>query len=236
MRSFFTNQSSGAETYQWVFQGGTPFISAEENPVVTYNTPGTYNVTLTVTSGGASSTEVKEDYITVLAVPGQVEGEDLVCEWTEETYSVEENAGSTYTWAVTNGEIISGQGTNMVNVLWHDPGTGYLSIDEQTVYLCGGMGGIEVTIDECTGLEEYDRSSNISIAPNPVTGSEFMIHTGDVENVFVEVYNMNGILMHKGYIQSGTAKLHSHDFPAGLYILKATIAGNGVEVVKFIKR
>ncbi len=46
----FTNTSSGDElTYQWDFGDGSP-ISATENPTHTYQTAGTFTVTLTVTS------------------------------------------------------------------------------------------------------------------------------------------------------------------------------------------
>lgn len=62
----FTSTSTGTNlTYAWQFPGGTPSTSTIANPTVTYNTAGTYNVTLTVTSGGQSDPEVKTAYITV---------------------------------------------------------------------------------------------------------------------------------------------------------------------------
>ena len=62
----FTNQSTGTNlTYSWQFQGGTPSTSTAQNPTVTYNTAGSYNVTLTVTGTGGNDAEVKSAYITV---------------------------------------------------------------------------------------------------------------------------------------------------------------------------
>jgi PKD repeat protein len=50
----FTNQSSGSITgYQWNFGDGSS--STEINPVKTYNTPGLFTVTLTVTGPGGTS-------------------------------------------------------------------------------------------------------------------------------------------------------------------------------------
>jgi len=62
----FTDMSSSAENYAWTFEGGTPGSSTEVNPTVTYNTVGTYDVSLTVTNGNGNDTETKTDYINVI--------------------------------------------------------------------------------------------------------------------------------------------------------------------------
>ena len=62
----FTSNSSGDITeYAWTFEGGDPETSTEENPTISYYTPGVYDVSLTVTDGENENTIVKEDYITV---------------------------------------------------------------------------------------------------------------------------------------------------------------------------
>jgi len=63
----FTDQSVGNVTsWNWSFPGGTPSTSTQQNPQnITYDTPGTYTVTLTVSDGTQSSTETKTAYITV---------------------------------------------------------------------------------------------------------------------------------------------------------------------------
>lgn len=50
----------------WSFPGGLPATSTATNPVVVYNTPGVYEVSLTATDGSTSDQEVKVGYITVL--------------------------------------------------------------------------------------------------------------------------------------------------------------------------
>jgi PKD repeat protein len=52
--------------WDWTFQGGSPATSTNQNPVVTYNTPGTYEVVLTATDGTNNATQTKTSYITVL--------------------------------------------------------------------------------------------------------------------------------------------------------------------------
>lgn len=58
-------------TWVWSFPGGTPasFNGANPPPIV-YNTPGTYNVTLTATNVNGSDVELKSGYITVTADGG----------------------------------------------------------------------------------------------------------------------------------------------------------------------
>jgi PKD repeat protein len=52
-------------SWSWSFPGGTPATSTEQNPVVTYNTAGTYAVTLTVTNASGSSTRTTNGVVTV---------------------------------------------------------------------------------------------------------------------------------------------------------------------------
>ncbi len=64
----FIDKSIGQQplSWSWSFPGGTPNSSTEENPVVTYSSTGSYNVTLTVTDANGNDTEVKNTYIEVI--------------------------------------------------------------------------------------------------------------------------------------------------------------------------
>ncbi len=63
----FTDLSKGIPNqWQWIFEGGEPQTSSDQNPEnIQYNTDGTFDVTLIVTNELGSDTIVKEDYITV---------------------------------------------------------------------------------------------------------------------------------------------------------------------------
>lgn len=64
--ALFTNTSTNNPTsWNWVFEGGNPETSTEQNPVVVYNTPGVYDVTLTVSNNYGDDVLIKNDYITV---------------------------------------------------------------------------------------------------------------------------------------------------------------------------
>lgn len=66
---FLNESSENAATFAWEFPGGTPSTSSEENPVVTYNSPGSYNVTLTVSNVSGSDVYELSNYVTVEALP-----------------------------------------------------------------------------------------------------------------------------------------------------------------------
>lgn len=75
----FTDLSAGTvDSWTWSFDGATPATSTDQNPVVTYNAAGTFNVSLTVTTAaGASDVELKENYITVTAPTTYYRDQDM---------------------------------------------------------------------------------------------------------------------------------------------------------------
>ena len=99
----FTNQSQGATSWSWQFQGGTPATSTLNNPTVTYNIPGSYDVTLIVTNSSGSNNETKFDYIVVSAPPvanftSTVNGSTVI-------FTNTSSNGSTYLWNFGDGNI-----------------------------------------------------------------------------------------------------------------------------------
>lgn len=67
----FSDQSYHTVTGRsWTFEGGSPSSSTSANPTITYNTPGAYTVTLTVSNGADSETETITNYIVVLPENG----------------------------------------------------------------------------------------------------------------------------------------------------------------------
>ncbi|MCX6200092.1 MAG: PKD domain-containing protein [Bacteroidetes bacterium] len=66
----FTSTSTGNPTsYSWTLTGASPAASSAQNPTVSYNTAGTYNVALTASNANGSNTSTQNSYITVYAKP-----------------------------------------------------------------------------------------------------------------------------------------------------------------------
>jgi hypothetical protein len=62
----FTDESLNNPTsWAWAFEGGTPASSSIQNPTVTYDTEGIYDVTLVVANDGGSDELTETDYIII---------------------------------------------------------------------------------------------------------------------------------------------------------------------------
>ncbi len=68
--SFSDLSTNTPSTWAWTFTGGTPSSSSSQNPTITYNTAGTYAVSLTASNGTGSDTHTKTSFITVNSAGG----------------------------------------------------------------------------------------------------------------------------------------------------------------------
>ncbi len=96
----FTDLSTNTPTtWFWTFEGGTPTSSTNQDPTVTYNTAGTYDVSLTAANAEGNVTESKTGYITVTATSGVYEGYMLLAPMQSyTTYLVDTDDSVAKTW------------------------------------------------------------------------------------------------------------------------------------------
>lgn len=104
----FTNQTQGADAYQWSLGYG-PVIS-EEDPVAHFTAPGTYTVSLTATAEGmCSSTITKTAYINIQEPPvadfSAAPGENVPVEFKNGsfTFNNRSQSATNYTWDFGDG-------------------------------------------------------------------------------------------------------------------------------------
>ena len=122
----FTNLSSGATNYAWVFGDGN--VSASANPVNTYTNPGVYSVSLTAFGSGGTDTLTLSNYI-VVAAPPPVAGfvgsptsgiAPLLVSFTNLS-----SGGTDYAWAFGDGNVSAS--ANPVNT-YTNPGVYSVSL------------------------------------------------------------------------------------------------------------
>jgi len=75
--SFSDASVGGATSWSWTFEGGDPATSTDQNPIVTYNSAGTYNVGLEVSNGTETNSVLMENYITVNSCTGINESDEI---------------------------------------------------------------------------------------------------------------------------------------------------------------
>ncbi|WP_206082056.1 PKD domain-containing protein [Maribellus sediminis] len=94
----FSDLSTNSPTsWSWTFGGGTPATSTVQNPVVKFNTPGTYSVSLTATNSGGSDTKTATGFITVNRIPTPP-----VAAFTADITSIKEGESVSFTDHSTN--------------------------------------------------------------------------------------------------------------------------------------
>ncbi|MFH2096543.1 MAG: S8 family serine peptidase [Bacteroidota bacterium] len=134
----FTDLTTGGTptSWSWSFPGGTPATSTAANPTITYNTAGTYSVTLTVDDGNGPSSKTINSYITVNGAPAQpstISGSASVCPGDVITYSVTNVYGVTYAWSLPAGWT----GSSTTNTISATAGTTGGTISVTPTNTCG---------------------------------------------------------------------------------------------------
>jgi len=227
----FTDASAGNITsWNWVFEGGNPAISTEQNPVVTYNNQGTYNVELTVSNGIATKSLLMEDYITVLESPttALLPFSDVCAGWPAFELTGGSPVGGVYSGpGVTNG--------------WFDPavaglGTHTITYTYTASNGCDNSAQQSILVDPCTGIDEFAKDK-MSIYPNPTTGS-FELKINEVGTVTISIVNMLGEEVYTDQAMTSgkfvrTISLDGNE--TGLYFIKVqTESGTYVKKLKLL--
>ncbi len=94
-----------------------------------------------------------------------INGNGNACEFSTETYTTDEFTGGDYVWTTAGGSIISGQGTNEIEVEWGASGAGQVSVTATN-----GIG--------CVG-DPFDLDLAILPLPNIDAGLDVVICLGD---------------------------------------------------------
>ena len=172
---YLTEGTEDADDYSWAIDPIEAGTASSEGMEVTVEWNSSYSGTAYLSVSGVNEcgegTYSENLEIVVEDSPAPViDGLTLVCDYETATYMVSENEGSTYTWEIVGGTILNGEGTASVEVQWGQPGVGTATVTEQSANGCYGFDAdFEVTIDNCTGIEEPFASKDVTIFPNPIS-------------------------------------------------------------------
>jgi PKD repeat protein len=156
---FYDNSTGIITSWEWEFAGGTPATSSAENPVVTYNTPGIWGVTLTVGDGTTTNTASMMDYIYVHdnpEVPDPPSGLDEMCQDSPNSTYVVNNGSGPFGWI---WEIVPEEAGTMI------PAGVSVEIDWNPDY--AGMVEISVACENMCGTSDMSDPLGITILPLP---------------------------------------------------------------------
>jgi PKD repeat protein len=154
----FLDQSLDSPTlWLWLFPGASPPSSTDQNPInICYTVPGTYDVTLITTNANGADTLTLSNYITVNPTPPSPT-------ITQVGYTLTSSPASSYQWQL-NSLDIAGATNQSYDVLQ----TGLYTVVIGDSNSCKNSASKYVLI---TGVEDISYNMNVSIYPNPSSGS-----------------------------------------------------------------
>jgi photosystem II stability/assembly factor-like uncharacterized protein len=219
---YTTTGASGADSYSWTLtpaEAGT--ISPTGNSIsIAWNNSfsGTANLSVLGTNDCGDGIPSQELAITVFLTPTpSVVGNSLVCDNETEEYSTANSGSAIYTWEVSGGNIIAGEGTPVISVLWGNPGSGSVSVYEESMHGCYATSDtLEVTIDDCIGISE-EKADAVRIYPNPATDK---LQVGNLKEATIRIYNLLGVEEMSFYHASGIYAIDVSSFDNGIYFVK----------------
>ncbi len=220
-----SDASSGTPTsWSWSMPGGTPASATTQNTSVTYATAGTKVVSLTVTSGTASSTASQT--ITVYAPPTLSVTPTATTVCPGQTVVLKVSGATSYAWTPGSGSLPSFPVTPTATTTYSVVGTANSCSSAPTT--------IVVTVVACTGLQDLESHHEVLVYPNPSTGIFTISSANNTGKLDVTVLNMLGqTLKAESSKDSKSLELDMSAYSKGVYYVKVQM-NDGTKLVKVI--
>jgi len=220
--NFFDHSTGNPTSWQWIFSGATPDTSTQQNPTnICYYYPGTYTVTLIVTSATGTDTLVVSPMITVgnsLVAPTitVIGGDTLVS-----------SSSAFYQWYF-NGSPISGAIDSFY--IAHQGGTYAVQITDGNG--CNSLSnGVFITSAISATLE----GNGIDVYPNPAS-DELLISNLPAVIEEITIYDLIGEKMMEQKINfTDHVIINIKNLASGIYFIRISDK-NGSYVGKFVKK
>jgi hypothetical protein len=155
---------------------------------------GTLSVFETSSGGCQGNTQTFNVSISNPVNTSSIAGPVLVsCASNSETYTVTNNAGSTYAWTVPNGAtIISGQGTHQIQVNFNG-NFGEVTVIETNAEGCVGS-EVKISVNCNVGIAEFEELK-YNLYPNPTNDIFILELLGATQTATLELYDLKGELI-----------------------------------------
>jgi len=185
--NFYDSSQNNPTAWQWIFPGGTPSSSTDQNPVsICYQSPGVFDVTLITTNANGTDTLTMPNYITVNPTPP-------FPTITQVGYTLTSSPAYSYQWQF-NSANIPGATNQSYTILQ----TGYYTV------VVGDSNGCINSFTEYLLISGVDvmGDGNISIYPNPSSGSIMVewlngLASGEMaDEVSIDVVNTVGQIIY----------------------------------------
>ncbi len=209
-------------SYLWNFgepASGVANSSTLSSPVHTYSTTGTYSVSL-ILYGNCTNDTLRQTL--TISTPGptpSVAGSFTICKLTKGTYTA--SGGSSYAWSNnSSGPTVT------------------LSPTVTTVYTatvtlngCSATRPFTVTVDPCTGLENFIADDGFAVFPNPVKD---LLHVTVNQPSVIQLRDVTGTVRMEAVIRGGENELRIPDLASGVYFISVK-SGEAIRQGRLVK-
>jgi ELWxxDGT repeat protein len=151
---------------------------------------------------------------------GLITGDDQINKDETASYSTIAKPGSVYEWFISGGNVINGQGTDLVNVQWVSEGIGKISYVETDSNGCIGD-TVSLVVEIFTGYFTPEKEQ-INIFPNPFS-DKAIIQLPISRNYCYDlvITDLTGkVIRSIGKITGNSYELDRENLPSGLYIIE----------------
>ena len=207
--NFTSNATGDVTSYEWIFPGGTPSLSALENPTnITYQNPGQFDVTFIVHNSAGSDTLLQADYITVNGIPTQPTV-------TKTDSTLTSSAASGNQW-YKNNVIMNGETNQSLFVVDNAQYKTRVTSNEGCQSTSSNFAVTDLGIDD-------QSTDEFILFPNPTDGLVSMEMNANGADIEVSIIDFNGKLIEKMNL-SPTNKTHyefefNEKYASGAYLL-----------------
>jgi lysyl endopeptidase len=232
----FEDLSTGTPfAWAWILEGGSPAVSALQNPSIRYNNPGTYTVSLTATNYGGSDTKTVENYITVIEAvmpEADFEASETNIYNGEKVDFMDLSSGNPFAWywEFEGGNPPSSENQHPQQILYANPGAYNVSLTAANQFGQHTSTKEGYIVVDLVGIKE-DKLDLVRLYPNPGNGIfnlEFSeVLTGDVA---ITVMNNMGVAVAEIEAPQGSKQLRfdfSH-LSDGVYLLMLPVEGQKI--------
>ncbi|MCH2199811.1 MAG: T9SS type A sorting domain-containing protein [Flavobacteriales bacterium] len=154
------------------------------------------------------------EYIEVV----DIQGELMSTLATNEEYTYPGDIQNNFTWDVVGAEILSGQGSNSINVNWNSIGIGSVCVTESSSEDCIGE-QVCIDVDVMPTWIPTLNHPLFKLIPNPSDGLIQVQVTSQEIGSRCIIHNSRGQLIQDIRMDAETNSIDLRGFPAGLYVV-----------------
>jgi hypothetical protein len=137
---------------------------------------------------------------------------------TNYVYTVTQQLSVTYNWTATNAVIVSGQGTNSINLQFTNAGISKITSEIISNQGCRDTSSLTLTIGT-VGINKIEANYSVIAFPNPTDGQLNINVDNRLLGSNYKLIDFTGRIVLTGFIEKEKETIQLDNIPNGIYLL-----------------